>query len=434
MFKKRFWIWIFVLSVIFIDIPFLLIVKGPAILSSPWGQTQILHQINSRIPGKVAFKSIDLQWVGIQKIEGLSLQGPDGENILNIPSLQIEASLFQLIKNAFESPLKLEFTDINGQIASDVEGRLNVQKALNLFPNANPAAMKPFTLHFSHMSGSLSLLDKALALVLKGNIKNPEGLDANLSLTGQITDGIVTLSQPLKVAFAITPKLSKSFLKGLTPIFGAILSAETKGTLTLEPEGFSYPINSQTFHSIEIGRLTLDLGKVTFDTQGQINSLLSWLNAKPSEYIPVWFTPIYLEMHAGKVRMQRMDMLVMDEYPLATWGTVDFPKDKIHLTIGLRGKTLENIAKGSKTDDNAMLQIPFKGKIGQASLDKSKIAKQISSFAHIVNGTLETLGLGILSGLAKATLPESTAPDPTTTPFPWDSQQQDPDKNTLIKK
>lgn len=126
-------------------------------------------------------------------------------------------------------------------------------------------------------------------------------------------------------------------------------------------------------------------------------------------------------MHEGKLQLARMDMLVSEKYPLALWGTVNFTKDKLHMTLGLWGKTLENLIKGSPKDPNNMIQIPLKGKLEETNLDMSKIGKKWIS--QTASSALESFGLGFIADLASVEKKEAApSPKPTTSPFPWDEK------------
>lgn len=247
------------------------------------------------------------------------------------------------------------------------------------------------------------------------------GTNSTVHVDFQLHDHLVTLNKPLHAEFKVTPALSQEILEDLVPILGGMISAENPVKLTIDTQGFAYPIYSNNFHAAEVGNMTLQLGKVYFNREGQFGKIASLLNTKTQEDISVWFTPVYLHMKNAKIEVKRFDMLVTGKYPLATWGNVDFIKNRIDFIIGLSGKSLEGYVKVPVLPENALIQVPYKGKIGKASVDKTKVAAQIAALVSASSGTPQGLGLGALLGLAAGSFNEAPPPEPTTQPFPWDN-------------
>lgn len=593
----------------------------PTLITTSWGQEQMTGFLNSRINGKISFKTLDLRWFGVQKIDELTLTDAEGDIIVNIPHAEIDTSLTHWLWNRSATPAKLQLIGMNGKITRLSSGDSNLHRALNIKTTSPLTPAEPFFIQFANMNALLDinpsheayeinitgevqssgekgkielhaflkngalpdnleaklihfpvpLIEEVISLFqpkaghhlssllgasvdlelnhskesqgdrlqlkantpawdvdLKGlltkkstslyldditgtihakkipshssaslsgkisgslglenciendqlnfkgatvlakthlehfptaimthllqldtpNIKKIEALigsefsfDGNatlkdlkgplnfdllgshsqIHLESQLHDTLITLNKPLTAELKITPELGQYLLQDLIPILEGIISAENKVTLTIEPQGFSYPIYSHNFHAAEIGSMTLNLGKVYFNNEGQFGKIASLLKAKTQDEISVWFTPIYLNMHNAKIEVKRFDMLVMNKFPLATWGTVDFIKDRIHFIIGLSGKSLEGYLKVPALAEDHMLQVPYKGKIGKASLDKTKLAAQIAALVSSSSGTPQGLGLGALLGLAGGSFNESPPPPPTTEPLPWES-------------
>lgn len=344
---------------------FIFLLFAPTILATSWGRTKVISAVNTQIKGTVNVKSVDVNWFGNQVIKGLTLKNPEGQIILEAQELKIETSLLHLIRDFFTGSITLKLT-----------GEVQV-------------------------------------------LKQP----GQINLHAHLQKGILTLVEPFEAVFTMTPELGQYVLQDLVPLLGGVVSAEDKVTLTINPKGFSYSLQNKDFHSAEIGLMTLNLGKMIFSgNTGELGSIMSLLKTDPSETISVWFTPIYLDMHHSKIQLQRFDMLVLNKYPLAAWGTVDFLKDRIHLIVGIPEKSLVNLIKVSLKSDQYMLQLPFKGRIGHASIDKTKLAAQIAALVSASSGTFQGKGLGALIDFAAKALKDSDPPAPTTHPFPWDSK------------
>src|SRR5689334_7790034 len=87
----------------------------PTLITTSWGQDKMMGLINSRINGKVSFKSLELHWYGIQKINEFTLTDPEGDVIVNIPHVEIDTSLTHLLWNRLETPTKLQLQGMNGK-------------------------------------------------------------------------------------------------------------------------------------------------------------------------------------------------------------------------------------------------------------------------------------------------------------------------------
>jgi hypothetical protein len=438
-----------IITVILAVLAFIFLFVVPNILATSWGKAKVMNLVNSRIKGKVSFESLDTHWFGVQTIEGLTFKDSEDHILFNVPKLKVETSWLRLLWNpskeaitiklegdvqALEQTGHVDFLAVveNGPFPESLK---SLEAKLNHFPThlieKGIEAAHLFPLDSSFRNKIEALIGTSFNLEAKVYLQNNDGT-ISLNITGshsrinadaQLHEGILTLVKPLEAKLTVTPELGQEVLQELIPLLSGVISAENEVALTLHPAGFSYRLKSQDIRSLEIGLMTINLNKITFSNKGQLGHIMSLLKTHPAETIPVWFTPIYLDMHNSKIQIQRFDMLVMNKYPLATWGTVDFLKDRIDVIIGVKGKSLENFVKVSSLKDNYMLQLPFKGKIGRASLDKTKLAVQIAALVSTSNGTSQGTGFGALMGLASGTLlKDSPPPEPTTQPLPWESK------------
>lgn len=252
------------------------------------------------------------------------------------------------------------------------------------------------------------------------------GNQGSLDLDGQLNSGIFTLNKPLQASVTVTPNLTRSLLPEIVPLLSSAIAAEGPVKIQIEPEGFSLPLDIGDISKIAIGRGTLDLGKVYFSNEGTVGVILSLLNYSPRETnkLSIWFTPLYFNMHQGLLRCERMDMLLVNLFHAALWGKVDFVKDKVSLMIGLSGPTIERAFGVSGLSKDALLQLPLRGTTSSASIDKSKATTRITALIAQNQGSPQGVLVGGLLDILGGTYGEKKPPQPTTQPFPWESDEE----------
>lgn len=245
------------------------------------------------------------------------------------------------------------------------------------------------------------------------------GSKGNISMDAQLTQGVLTLNKPVEAMFTVTPQLGKSILQDVIPILSGVISAENPIKISIDAKGLSVPLKPWDLSKVQLGQAVIDLGKMTFNNEGQLGTVFDLLKPSVNEKLTVWFTPIYLSMQEGMLKVKRMDLLMLDLYPMALWGKVDAVKEKIDLRIGLTGKALNQAFGIPGLDKEYMMQIPLKGKMGDASIDKSKAAARISALVAQSKGGSHGLLIGTLLEIAGGGLTEEQVPAPTTNPLPW---------------
>lgn len=250
---------------------------------------------------------------------------------------------------------------------------------------------------------------------VQANVKGDKG---QIFLDAQINQGILTLNQNFQSQTTLTPEFGKYILKDIFPLAKGVIDSDNPLTVIVGAEGFRLPIRNFNINDVEIKTASLEMGKVRFKNEGQLGTILSLFKNSSSDIIPVWFTPLYFNMHKGLLNLHRMDMLVMDSYPIASWGTINFPQDKINMRIGLTGQSLLKGFNISGLGDDFVLQIPFKGPIGHASIDKKNASAKIAALVASNQGP-QGLIIGTALHIASGALTEEKAPPPTTNPFPW---------------
>ncbi|NGX42199.1 MAG: hypothetical protein K940chlam7_00476 [Chlamydiae bacterium] len=241
-----------------------------------------------------------------------------------------------------------------------------------------------------------------------------------LRLRSLYAKGTINLEEPLVVETTGTPQLGKQVLSSFAPVFRELIAAENPIKLTIYPDKFSFPLMATDFRNMQIGSAVLELGKLHFNNAGDVKKLFDVLRPVRSEQISIWTTPLYLSMKDGVLAVHRMDMLIMDHYPIATWGKIDLVKDSVNMVLGITGRTLAIAFNLDNLDSNIMVQLPIQGSVRNAKIDSSKATTRIGALLAQKEGSPEGLIVGTVLDLANlANGKQGKVPPPTTNPLPW---------------
>lgn len=247
------------------------------------------------------------------------------------------------------------------------------------------------------------------------------GLEGSFHLDSRLQNGTLFLNQPFEAKFQVTPRLGSSILQDIFPVLSGVVSSDQPILIAINHEGFRFPLKELDISKIEIPGAILSLGHVQFDNSGELAKILSLLTPPNSDLISVWFTPLYFAMHEGIFKLERTDMLISNQFPIATWGKVDFILDKVKMMIGMSGEALSHAFKIKDLDSSYMLQIPLIGTINQATIDKPTATTKIGALIAQAQGGPKGLVLGAFLSIASGALTEKGPPKPTTTPLPWEN-------------
>ncbi|WP_039376760.1 hypothetical protein [Parachlamydia acanthamoebae] len=246
------------------------------------------------------------------------------------------------------------------------------------------------------------------------------GENGKLSLDGQLENGHLTLSNPLTVQVKATPEFGNEILEDILPPFSQVIKSDEMLQIILDAKGFSLTLSPFDIKSVQIAKGTLVLGKMTFINNGIIRTLLTFLKGNNNPEITAWFTPLYFSMQDGNLKLQRMDMLFAEHYPLALWGNVSIPKDKVDLVVGITKPAINHAFGIEDLSADYVMQIPITGTLDKANVNITQAAGKISALIarNQTNSTSQIVGtlLDVVSGK----LNEEKVPPPTTTPFPWE--------------
>lgn len=250
------------------------------------------------------------------------------------------------------------------------------------------------------------------------------GQNGKLTMDAMINQGILTLNQDLKAELTVTPQLGEYVLKDMIPVLAGLLSADHPIYLGISKEGFAIPIVNPSSTNVFIGSAVLNLGKVHFSGESQIAKVLDLLTPTTTTQL-VWLTPAYFSLNQGILKLERVDMLISDRYPLAAWGDADIGKDKVNMVIGLAGSAISKAFNVPKISNSYFLQLPLRGRLSSPSIDKTRAVAKISALVAQSQGGTEGLVLGTVLDIASGGFAENSVPSPTTDPLPWADMLKD---------
>lgn len=249
---------------------------------------------------------------------------------------------------------------------------------------------------------------------------NLKGTNFDLYVDGRLERDTLLLNQPLVANLVFSQEIGDAFLDDFIPLLNSATRADKPIRLTLHPQNFSLPLKDISAVNTQIPYGTLELNKLYFTREGKIAQILAMLNARTGSEFSVWFTPLYFRLTNGVFSLSRLDLLVAEQYPIATWGNINFNKDYVAMEVGLTGRTLSQSFSGIPLPKNYMLTLPLRGPTSNPRLDTTKVAAKLSSLAAMAAGPQGIL-VGALIDLAAGGMTDSV-PAPTTNPLPWQTE------------
>ncbi|MDB2613812.1 hypothetical protein N9Y92_01475 [Chlamydiales bacterium] len=258
-----------------------------------------------------------------------------------------------------------------------------------------------------------------------------KGLNSELILPGFLSEGTLLLREPLVAQIQMSPLVAKSILGEIIPLLSTATESDQPINITIDPIGFELPLNPLSLEMVEIQNGTLTIGTIGLYADEEILEVLELLKISPLKPLQtIWFTPVYFSSYNGVTKLERFDFLLDNRYPMALWGNINFPNNKVNLKLGLGAKTLEHSFGIKGLPDDFVLPINLKGSLNKASIDKSKATARVASLIGQSRGSPQGLLIGNLLELLTGSFKEEPAPPPTTNPLPWENTKQKKEKKS----
>lgn len=415
--------------------------KSPLVLSMHVADLSLPYKGDEKEPAraKISFETSPIEWNESQN-SPFAIQGKfQSENLVDYVDFNVE------ITSRLES-----FLILKGQIERllDQNGHLNNKNAmafdLSLITKQLPLPLIENLFFLSHKESEIlqgvfgdeiSLEATTKISNLSGPLKyNLKGIHSKTSFDGQLENGILTLRQPLEAEMQFNPALANAdFVKNI-PVLDSIIKTEKPITFSISPTNFSCPIIPFNLSELKIEKGTLDLGKVLFKNEGDLQSILSLIKSFKEPELTIWFTPLYFSIHQGIATIERIDLLIGNNYSLALWGSFGLATGDGSFVIGIPGSTFQKVFGIKLVESNELFQIPLQIRRGKIEINKTKMTGLISAAVAKMQIEQKVQGLGsLLDIIVKETVGESTPP-PTTSPFPWATETSTPSSKEKKEK
>jgi hypothetical protein len=423
--------WFILLSLTLLVILFL-----PLIASTPFAKPFFVRALEAKTGAKLSIQALKLSWLGPQEFEGVQFEKEAVTG--SIETFSIAAPFW-----SFSGPFDLANGEISypggkiEQIQGEVQGNhftlSGVSLSGRLFVKGELYSKLHFHLELDVKEFPLALFDQKLDLLLGptvdllGTISLNEGngsLDlaltsANLQthIQGNLTDQGLTLVSPLNAKLHLTPEMSQMLLKDANPLFVTGISSLSPVNLQISPENsfFPYPFSLQ---KLQVGKATLDLGKVKCKNGESLQTIVSLLKAdrlSDSSEMTRWFSPFAFQIDQGILTAGRLDALLADSIHICTWGQINLLNDQLNMVLGIPGDTLRSAFGLSELSDDKVLIIDIKGTTSHPEINKGAAAAKIA--ALIAKEGFK----GPLAGVSDFfSSKESADVPPPNRPFPWE--------------
>lgn len=251
---------------------------------------------------------------------------------------------------------------------------------------------------------------------------------ARASVSGHFTQGLLTLSEPLHAQLTVTKELSQVLLKKGNPLSISSLKAEHPLSLEISPQGVEIPLNPFEISKLNIPKIRLELGMIHTKPKGTLKNVLKLLKSTPSssDDLSLWFTPMDMRIINGVLDVERTEVLVNNDFELALWGRINYPRDQVKMTLGLTEQALRTAFGITKLPKNYVLHIPLEGKPDDIHFDKVKATAKIAALLAWQHSSGKPSGGNLFGDVlgAIATLPDQDAhTPPPKKPFPWEQKR-----------
>ncbi len=237
------------------------------------------------------------------------------------------------------------------------------------------------------------------------------------TVEGDVQNGNLTLRAPFKAQLIPSPALAQVLYKNFDV---QLLGASQPITLQIATEGFSLPLVPANVARFNAGYGRVDVGQIVVADIGVTSSVGGLVKMGSSDGIHLWFAPMEFRIQNGIMQIERTEILFQKSLQLATWGRIDLPKRYVRMILGLTAQSLSLALGIDNLPSDYVLQIPFRGPIGNVQLDSGAAAAKI---AWLITRKQALPQIGGVWGDIVGSLGDLAEPDspPPKRPFPWET-------------
>ncbi len=321
--------------------------------------------------------------------------------------------------------------------------KLSMQKlptlSLDLFCRALGKTDFPFSTIFgTDLNATISVDLQKASGPISMNINSP---NTRASMAGKLTEGVLTLSEPIYAQVTMTEELSSFFLKEVNPLSISSITSKHPITIEIDQQGFSMPVIPFSLSATKLPHARMELGQIYCKNEGNINIALGLLKLRQlskQDALELWFAPIDFSLSQGILDVERTEILIASTYDVALWGKINFPKDQVNMILGLTAQCLRQAFGIKNLPDDYVMHIPMKGKLNNVQINSTKatakiaalLAWQQKSLAGSLGGGAAGAVLGELLNKVGALPVNDESTPPAKKPLPWDGPSSDKKKTS----
>lgn len=390
----------------------------------------------------ILLKSTHLSFQKLQGVAPVRLQMATEANTTS--SKQLQSGTLQInaeLSNIFSETGSLDFSHLSSK--ADVSIQKLPSSSLDLFARSFGSNSSTFSSVFGpSVTATLSLTLQDATGPIKANINSPS---TRASLAGKLTNGVLTLSEPIYAQITMTEELSKLLLGGVNPLSITEIKSKNPITLEVQPAGFSLPLTSFAINKVNIPTARIELGQISCKNEGNLNialSLLKSVQVSQNKTLNLWFTPIDLHINQGVVNVERTEILIAETFDIALWGLIDPVKNNVNMVLGLTSDCLAKAFSITNLPEDYVLQIPMTGTLNNVEINKTKATAKIAALlawqqaaiaGEAAGGPAGAIFGHFLNKLGSLPLNDQDTP-PAKRPFPWETREPSKPKESKKKE
>lgn len=203
--------------------------------------------------------------------------------------------------------------------------------------------------------------------------------DAYLKLKARVNEDMLTLRSPLFSEINVNTWLAQPELANLFPL-NLIHSTSAPLKLSIAPEEFQLPLDFN-LKNLRVSSMQLDLGMFALKREGPLTYVAKHFDAPPNGPLSVQFTPALLSIQDGIAMLYRLDVLLLNLYPIALWGKTDFIEDQLDITVGIPADSLAKFYELPFLKGKELFAVPIIGQVKSPTVDISKLELKLDSLA-----------------------------------------------------
>eukprot|EP00249_Psilotum_nudum_P009687 c22095_g1_i1 orf=464-1876(+) len=385
----------------------LTIAGAPSILSSQSGLHTVVSLTNKLIPGHVKVQSLSVGWNKHITLQGVSLEGVDGDVVLSIPKLETNSSLLSIVRGkaglgdcTVTSPTfdlredkviglsKLALAIVPPHMLLKYDHRVKVstahgKKKKKLQPAVNvmlSATIKASGGDLQVVDGNLimpndiaTVLGKRILLdVLLGEWATQENeelkescktkmnvIPLKVGMWSDCTEAEaigflnlkkmeINLIKPMKVEMDLNPEVGQLYLAQVNPLLGEIVGPSVQDEDM--PDVIMYISPENLMLPAELYNIRFEPMKAILARGPLVGGVLNLLSSGKKDIAQgrkdVTLQTSHIEANIGldgHVNCSRIDFLIAGKVHIAIWGLANWIDETVKMTLAIPGTTLTNV-------------------------------------------------------------------------------------------